>query len=415
MTWQGIVVSLGGTPEPVIKTLLARQPAQALFVVSKSSDGDVEEKILPALAGYVPQYQKAVVSDPQVMGTCYREIRARIAQWLGSGRLDPERVYVDITGGTKAMSSALALAGVEYCNDFTYIGGEEREAGTGRVLAGSEQVIRSANPWNTYAVRDLERANQLLREGQADTASAVLQAAAQKCDASLKRRLSAFAALAEALGCSDRFEFAKAVNIFRGRRDNLELSLDYPLFRKLDDLGRHWEAIRNQVRDDKQTPGRETLLELFANAERRAGQGRYDDAVGRLYRAVELRGQQLVKLAFGAELGKARRDDFPPASRDAAQAKFGEPDPSGHYELSLARLFQALEFSDDAELRAQAGRYDAKLSRCLQDRNSSLLAHGVKPVTKGSFDSLRQAALTACDVAEADIPRWPELALQLPA
>ena len=415
MARQGIVASLGGTPEPIITALLARRPAHALFVVSESSAGDVEDKVVPRLDGYVPQYQKAVVSNPQVLGTCYQEIRVRIARWLEEVGLDPAKVYVDITGGTKVMSAALALAAVEHFSDFSYVGGAAREPGTGRVLSGAEEVIKSANPWDTYAVRDLERANGLLRAWQADTASAVLKAAAQKCAGSRKRCLDAFAALAEALGCGDRFEFAKAVRIFKGQRTVLELALDYDSFRKVDGLCGHWEAIRNQVEKANETPGRETLLELFANAERRAGQGRYDDAVGRLYRAIELRGQQLVKLAFGAELGKPSLKDFPYAKRDAVRAKLGEPNGrGGQYELPLNRLFQALEFSDDAELREKASHYEG-IRKPLRDRNNSLLAHGVKPVSKGSFEALRKAALAVGEVTEAEIPEWPELTLQLPA
>ena len=410
-TWQGIVVSLGGSPQPIIWALQARRPAHALFVVSESSAGSVEAEIIPKLDGYVPQFQKAVVSDEQVLGTCYREIRRDMARWLEGVRLDPARVYVDITGGTKVMSAALALAAVEYCNDFTYIGGDARDLDTGRVLDGSEEVIESANPWNTYAVRDLDRANELLGEGQADTASAVLKAAAKRCDGSRKIRLKAFAALASALGRSDRFDFGEAARIFNPQRTVLQLSLGDQLFGKLIDLCRHWEALRDEVKEEKKTPGRATLLELFANADRRAGQGRYDDAVGRLYRAVELRAQQLVKQAFGSELGKPSLDDFPSARREEVRAELGEPGSAdGRYELSLRQLFRALEFSDDAELRAQAGSYES-VRRQLQDRNSSLLAHGVKPVAEPSFRSLRQVALAVCAVAEADIPGWPELTL----
>ena len=87
---------------------------------------------------------------------------------------------------------------------------------------------------------------------------------------------------------------------------------------------------------------------------------------------------------------------------------------NGQHELPLARLFLTLEFSDDQALRAKAGIYDDGLSRRLQDRNNSLLAHSVKPVSKAGFESLWEAALAACAVAEADIPRWPHLELNLP-
>ena len=412
-SWQGIVVSLGGTPAPIIQALLARRPAYALFVVSAASSGDVADKVIPHLDGYLPQYQQALVSDPQVLGRCYQEIRVRIARWLDDTGLDPAQVYVDITGGTKVMSAALALAAVEYFSDFSYVGGGAREAVTGRVVAGAEQVIQSANPWDTYAVRDLERANELLRSCQADTAGTVLREAAQRCAGSNKRRLNAFANLAEALARSDRFEFAAAVRIFNQSRNDLELSLDDALFRRLAALSGHWEQVRDEVRELQQTPGRATLLELWANAERRAGQGRYDDAVGRLYRAVELRAQQLARDAYGAELGQISPDAFPPAQRDAVRRAFGEPDDAGRYKLGLRRLFQSLEFSDDAAIRQQAADYDA-IHRHLQNRNESLLAHGVQPVSESGYKALRQAALAVCAVSETDIPQWPELRLALP-
>lgn len=427
MTWQGIVVSIGGTPEPIITALRERRPAHALFVVSAASAGEVEDKILPQLAGFAPQYQIAMVSDPQVLGTCYQEIRVRIARWLDEvrldeGRLDPAWVYVDITGGTKVMSAALALAAVEHFSDFSYIGGAVRAPVTGRVVAGAEQVIRSANPWDTYAVRDLERANGLLRDGQPDTASVVLKDAAQKSGAARQTRLTAFADLAAALGCSDRFDFVQAVANFETQRTELERALDFAAFQKLAVLYGHWLKLRNQVNRANQknkTPGRETLLELFANAERRARQGRYDDAVGRLYRAVELRGQQLARDAFGWELGRPALDDFPQDRREQMRALLGEPNRGSgrgrRYELGLNRLYQSLEFSDDGEIRRQSASYDA-IARQLRNRNDSLLAHGVRPVAPEDYAALRREALRVCAVSDpdADIPRWPELTLRMP-
>ena len=49
----------------------------------------------------------------------------------------------------------------------------------------------------------------------------------------------------------------------------------------------------------------------------------------------------------------------------------------------------------------------------LRDRNNSLLAHGVQPVTKPSFEALRKRAPAVCEVTEAEIPEWPELTLEL--
>ena len=395
-----------------MRKALEGHPDPVLFVVSGESRHEVESKILPGLH-YVPQFGYSEVSDHQDIGTCYQTIRADIERWLFERKLKPEEVYVDITGGTKAMSAALMLAAVEHFKNFTYVGGFSRDTNNlGTILTGSEHVVRCQNPWITYAVRELERANGLLEAFYADSAAAILKDAAGKCDESQRARLETFAGLAKALGLADRFDFKGAHAEFRRWRQKLELSLDYPLYKRLTSLHEHWKAVGDQVKYSDQTAERETLLELIANAERRANQSRYDDAVGRLYRAVELRGQQLVKQAFGAELGKVSFECLPPASCEAVIKKLGQPH-DGPYKLGVRNLFWILRFSEDETLGEKARIYNC-LKDHLQKRNNSLLAHGLLPVKKASFESFWESVLSVLGVCDSDIPRWPQLELRLP-
>ena len=199
MSLRGMVASVGGSPEPVRKALYEGRPSYALFVVSDASRSQVEDEILPGL-GYGLQYGYLEISDHQDIGICYQEIRIDIERWLSERKLTSEEVYVDITGGTKAMSAALMLAAVEQFKNFTYVGGSSRDSNNlGTVITGSEHVIRCQNPWITYAVRELERANGLLEGFCADSAAEILEDAAQKCNESQRARLEAFAGLARLL------------------------------------------------------------------------------------------------------------------------------------------------------------------------------------------------------------------------
>lgn len=409
MNLRGMVASVGGSPEPVRKALEGR-PDYVLFVVSESSKPEVQNKILPGL-NFVPQYGYSEVSDHQDIGICYQEIRTDIERWLFERELNPEEVYVDITGGTKAMSAALMLAAVENFRNFTYVGGSSRDANNlGTVLIGSEYVVRCQNPWMTYAVRELERANGLLEGFYADSATEILEEAARKCDESQRARLEAFAGISGAFGLADRFDY-KAYGELRRWCEKLKL-FDYTLSKKLASLYEHWGTVWDQVKQTDRTAGRETLLELLANAERRAKQSRYDDAVGRLYRAIELRGQQLVREAFGAELGKVSIECLPVASREDVIEQLGQPD-DGHYKLGVRNLFGILKFCEEKGLREQAQIYD-RLENHLQKRNNSLLAHGSQPVKKESFESFWKSTLSAFNICDSDIPRWPKLELRLP-
>lgn len=413
---KGLVISVGGTPDPIVKTIESEKPDFILFVASALSRSQVDSEILPLvnIGGYSPQREPMTLSDPQSVGTCYQEIRAGISEWLERSGLSDDDVVVDYTGGTKTMSAALVLAGVERFNQFTYVGGERRDkGGLGVVSGGDEVVIPSQNPWNQYAARDLERVNWLLSEFHAHAAAGILTEAAKRCDDKFETAMRGFASLALALGEADSFRFGPASKAFgQARGKSLQYTLDYPTFQELTALSENWSEVARQVASNGKTPGRETLLELLANAERRAAQSRYDDATGRLYRAVELRGQQLARGAFGAELGKISLNDFPADRRADAQAMFGAPDENGVFMLGVKNLYAALQFSEDESLREQGAKYD-RIKNHLIARNNSLLAHGLSPVPQSAFESFWKAALEVLEVEETEIPRWPRLELTL--
>ena len=412
MELKALIASVGGSPQPIIKAIEWQKPDFILFAVSEGSRAQVEDAVLPAL-DYVPQNESVTISDHQDIGACYQQIRNATAAWLERRGLADGEVYVDNTGGTKAMSSALALAAVERFSAFTYVGGEVRSAeGLGVVVDGAERVITSQNPWNQYAARDLERANWLLSQFHADAAARILHDAAGKCDAQFKSRLLGFAALAEAMGEADRFRFGAALREFNNRRRELQFTLGYQTFTSAVALAEAWKELDRQAKADGKTPGRETLLELLANAERRASQSRYDDATGRLYRAVELRGQQLARQAFGAELGRPRLTDFPANRRADAQAMLGEPQEDGRYKLGVEKLYAALALSDDPALRERGAAYE-RLKKHLAVRNNSLLAHGLQPVSEDVFNNFWRDALDVLDVQESEIPRLSQLNLKL--
>ena len=144
---------------------------------------------------------------------------------------------------------------------------------------------------------------------------------------------------------------------------------------------------------------------------RNASQHHYDDAVGRIYRAVELYAQQLVKQAFGVELGRVTRESVPLRSRDSFDAQFGRSFRDGSYNLGLAGMYQCLDFSDDSKSKAKTAVY-TNLSVRLESRHQSLLAHGVRPVDH-HYGRLMEAALAQLEITEAEIPRWSTLELSL--
>ncbi len=408
MKFEGAVISVGGTADPIVVSLNQARPDFVLFMVSIRSKAEVKEKILPRLH-FIPQYSFAEVPDETDLVMCYEAAREAIARWLKERNLQPQHVYVDITGATKPMSAGLAMAGAERFSHFTYVRGKERDKdGLGVVTSGTEEVFRTVNPWDKLAARERERATWLFRSYYAEAAAEQLRQAAEKCGPELQQELQTLAQLTQCFVKVDKFDFSKEVlQDYRKHHDKLNLIFSHrqrpEVWGEIERAAQHWEKLKEEKGDG----GSSTLLELLANAERRAAQGRYDDAVARLYRAVELFVQGKLHEAFGARLGKIDLPSLPEELRPQWVEMFGDRD-GGVYKLGVQDGFRALGLSPKPEHRALAGRC-ADLNPYLQRRNDSILAHGLRPCSKADFDQFWSALLPLLGLCEEAIPRWPEI------
>lgn len=412
MDLRGMVVTVGTSPEPLVKTINEHRPECVLFVVSAESRKTVEDEVFSGLKQR-PRDAFCEVADPERLTNCYAEIHERIGSWLKEYDLHREEVGIDYTGGTKAMAAALALASVEHLIDrFIYVGGTQRDDnGRGVVRSGFESIKSDRNPLRVRAVREIERANWLLENFHAEAAAEILRGAKVICDDKYNSRLDIYVDLAMSLDHADRFRFSKAIKVFRPRRKKLPEFFELSVCDQLERVCESWKKIAESLKAKGKTPAEEVLLELLANAARRAEQGRYDDAVGRLYRAVELKGQQLVaKLPYSIELGKLKLDNIPADKRDGILREFQKPGGDAkQILLGVQSLYRLLEM----EAIEEHAIYPA-LKKHLAARNQSLLAHGLEPVSHDTFQKFWNAALAAMNIEEADIPRWPIIKLELP-
>ena len=421
MSARGRVLSVGSSG-PVLASLSDEpRPDYVLFVVSLGELGSksvLEYEILPALPpDYSPHYHQLEISQPDNIRETFRETGGQIREWMSKHGLGMRDVDVDFTGGTKVMSVVLGLVAVEEGVDTVYVSGE-RSGGT--VISGTEEVVHLPNPYKEFAVRELNEAQGLLNKYHADAASEILRSGSESCAEIYRGTLNAYYRLANSLKLADLFEFNDknrdrirgALFEFRASRFRINSLLSAPLNIRLESLYAHWEKVAADTSRSNETAGRHTLLELLANAERRADQARYDDAIARLYRAVELRGQQLLKKAFGGELGRVPLRGL----SENETSKFRSLDINargGVYEIrGVARLYETLRLSSEEDISAAAGRYDF-LKAHMQNRNESLLAHGLSPVDKDLFTSFWRSALLVLEVDDSEIPRWPEFRLPL--
>jgi len=407
-----LICTVGGTSEPIIAAIRHWNPARVLFV--HSSDTKTSAEAVTKVAGLLQAgaWDMVELHDAQDFGDCVRRMRSldgQIGPWRRKGT--EYDVIVDFTGGTKCMSAALSLVSRRWPCAFSYVGGTERtKGGIGIVVSDKEDIRVTQNPWNALGYQAIEDAC-LLFDQHAFMPAANLLAEARKAadDNAVRRSLSTFHQLCEGYGLWDRFQHKDAVqriaNVLKNVTD-LQAVLG----------SNHSEAVVRVVRQHQQAlqqllaqpRSRAMVADLLVNARRRQHEGRYDDSVARLYRAIE----SIAQLALAERHKIPSTDDVAlervPASLRARWAPRAE---NGKLLLGLQDAYVLLDELGDSLGKSftDLGLNDPQRSP-LTARNQSILAHGFQPVGRNVFDQLWSAAATLGGFTETELPTFPRLA-----
>ena len=129
------------------------------------------------------------------------------------------------------------------------------------------------------------------------------------------------------------------------------------------------------------------IADLINNAIRRGDiEQKYDDAVARFYRVTELIAQYRLK-KYGVEgTGDVHPDKIP-------KNLTGEivPDEDGRIRISMHKAYQLLAAcGDEIGKRYES---DKVIQNELSKRNTSILAHGLSPMTKDDYEVLKEKVI----------------------
>ncbi|WCJ60668.1 TIGR02710 family CRISPR-associated CARF protein [Fontisphaera persica] len=387
-----ILASVGGTPKPILHILHKYRPKHVWYFCSAGSRARAEE--IQAQLDWHPTPRFIEVERYEELGPCYCELRRKIPEILKETKVAPNEVLVDYTGGTKTMSAALVLAAVEIFQQFSYVGGEQREkAGLGIVVDGREYTLYLTNPWSSLAIREIERAKDLWNSCQFETVARLLQNTAPLVPHKLQ--FEAIALLAEAMAHRHHLNFGKAESNLRKLRGQIPLLFDGRRDYGLQDFIEQTHELCKQCQ--LESANNTLLRELLDNALRTARQGRFEDAAARLYRAMEMQGQiWLAEATHEAFINGRLKDrrmlpsqlaDFEPCLRPDSQ----------EIRLSLEQTFQALarlghRRAQDIVTDMQSGRKNSRWRTATEKRNASILAHGNQPIGEDGFKEMKQIA-----------------------
>jgi CRISPR-associated protein (TIGR02710 family) len=133
------------------------------------------------------------------------------------------------------------------------------------------------------------------------------------------------------------------------------------------------------------------IADLLANADRRATEGSYDDAIVRLYRALELGAQIAIERRLGCGTDRVPVEAIPETVRAEFLARY-RPEDGGTLKLPLEasyRLLAALGEPEGQQFEQQQNRFKQVQSA----RNMSWLAHGTTSGTEAGYQDLREVVL----------------------
>jgi CRISPR-associated protein (TIGR02710 family) len=421
------LISVGGAPEPVLHSLRHHRPSVVAYFCSAGSREKAES--IQAQLDFAPAADFLEIGAHEELGPCYAALRSWLPAWLDKHGLAPESVIVDYTGGTKTMSAALVLAATEQFSRFSYVGGSRREKdGTGIVVGGAERLLGDQpNPWRELAVRELDQAATLWAEQQYAAVAMLLRKAKRRVPLDQRPSFECIVDLSSAL--ADRLalqlpaageKLAKLAAKLRTRSTTTVAPAAAPT--AYDSLLAFCEhaASRFATAQSQNGPASDSnaqLRELLDNALLTARLGRYDDASARLYRALELFGQnELARLTAGAfRLGQLKADALPSALAECSLFAGADGLARARRGVALEDVYRVLaHLGHPSGLRAVAD-FDSPNAlksgwrQATQRRNQSILAHGLQPVGQEGFSVLATlvGAYTGQDTAR--------IALEAPA
>lgn len=393
-----LICTVGGSHQPVVTAIgemrphfvcfictgrdpATGQPGSEIQITSKGQmikarpcDQTPSLPNIPAQTGLADEQFEVCLVPSDDLDAAYKAISDALATLRH--RFPDAALVADYTGGTKTMTAALVMAVLETADiELRLVTGARadlikvRDGTEGGVVVSVEhlRLRRAMAPylaaWDRYAY------------GEACQGLTTIPAPR---NAQLRSDLQIARDLSRAFDAWDRFDHRRASEILRIYQPRVGRS-----------LGLHFTFLSLlAVPDDDRRREAACLWDLWRNAERRAAQGRYDDAVARVYRLLEWTAQWLLRDRAGIDTSNLRQESIPDGVRITTNHR-------GEHQAGLLAAWELVAH----HLDTKAGRWAQVERSRLQDhitmRNDSILAHGYRPLDHSDWERLAKWVTTS--------------------
>lgn len=421
-----LIMSVGTSYEPLALNICLLQPDKIFFLCTKKTEKYLDKVV--KYCGLAPsRFQKAIVSETDPVDI-YREIKQAYSSWG-----QPDKLYIDFTGGTKAMSAAGAMAGAMINVQLVYVGTNDYLSDFRKPNPGSETLFYITNPLEVFGDLEIEKAFTLFEKHNYSGARIKLNELKENVpDPAIRQQLEFAYLLSCVYEAWDALEFKEAhqyivelnKQIKRDRKVHRHfLMMDFAeklseQEKILEPLGGMTELIAQRQHAFILSQNRyitPLMFTMYQNALIREEQEKYDMATLLLYRLLEMIEQSRLshynlyvsKMDYmNMTVDESKHPEW--KQFDAKQLLehvknnyleikkqlFGRTGSTYLPEqISLLDGFILLLALDDDICKQDNGRHIDKLKRIrsmVYLRNNSIFAHGLGPVGNTDFQKFKQ-------------------------
>ncbi len=346
----------------LLTSILHYNPDKILFFGSEESKETIEE--------IKKQYQKErkkaldeyeVVLSEQIDDflNCFSKIKEKIDQY------NEDEIIIDYTSGTKTMTISAALSAMLYKKKLTLVSGK-REMGI--VKKNTEHIVTQ----NLFAAYDVVL-EERLREDFNNYRFVEAKAKLEMITGMPAEKKQYYTNIINAFDKWDKFQHEDAKEYL--------LKIHKELGEKKDFLGKLTYG---------ENPSKEYILvDLFNNVERRMKEEKYDDAVARMYRIIELLAQIRLEKRFNIDTSDVQLSIILKIAGKEIAAKYQkENNVQDKIKIGLKKAYMLLNDLNDELGEKYMG--DKRIAHLLTERNNSILAHGLKAVKKEKAMELKE-------------------------
>lgn len=410
-----MVCTVGGEIDRLLTAIKHWKPEKILFVPSEKSEHVVRERLMPQLVnssfGYGNIETICVPNGYDLPGIlrALEKLTPFVNNWNANG--DNFQTVIEYTSGTNAMTAGIAIYASKWDCKFSYVSGAQRTGdGIGQVIPGHERLVSTDNPWTDRGYEATYNFVTLFdRHAYRHAADLAERTRNEIRDQDKKRHFQALRCFAQIYYHWDRFDHKSALerlcSLLKRKTDFEAALIARNPSRMLRDLTEHKNQLEQLARTTP--PNHAYVLDILANAQRRWSEGRFDETVHRIYRAVEAAAQGVLFERYNIDITTAvPLETIPVLSLQKQWAPFAR---ENQVLIALQQAYELLYCLD-----APLGRRFRELGldgiqSPLNHRNASILGHGFNVLKKSdSVDHLWKTTLTLLNVKPNELTHFPK-------